>query len=60
MRDYAECPNCGNDKWMLEHDHAHCSECHEVIRFDELGCLILYGKRPIDKLLEDELAKPLP
>jgi len=55
MKDNVECPTCSNNKWELEEDHAHCSECGSVIRFDELRCLLLYGKRPIDKLLDDSL-----
>lgn len=55
MKEYVECPHCGNNKWELESDHAHCSQCQNVIRYDELNSLLLYGKRPIDKLVDDFL-----
>lgn len=51
----AKCPSCKNDKWELEADHAHCSECHSVVRFDEIRHLLLYGKLPLDKKIDDLL-----
>jgi len=47
-----ECPSCKNKKFEAESDHLHCSECFEVVRFDEIRSLIAFGKRPIDRKLE--------
>lgn len=49
------CPICKNPNFNLEVSHAHCNKCQGVIYFHELYCIARYGKKTIDKELDNTL-----
>ena len=56
-----KCPVCKKTHFVVETTYNHglawlrCYTCYSVLYFNEIYCVAKYGKRPIDKQLEDSI-----